>query len=1050
MIYLVSENPVGEQMEFRLWSPVEVVGNDSVLVVRPPQQAAVLAALAVDAGRQVPDATLLSRIWDDEPPAQARRTVHTYLTRIRRTLERAGALEHGVQLAHRGNGYVLEPGSATVDLHAFQRLVAEAQQPGCPAEQRMKLLTEALGWCRGEPLAGVPGAWAAQVRESLHQQRLDAVLAWAGAALRCGRPTETVGPLVDLVGEHPLVESAVAALMRALQATGRSADALDCYERARKRLAEQLGVDPGPALRAAHREVLGGGPQLPPLPAPVRTPALLPLDVAGFVGRDSTIAELDGLLAASQRSPTAVTLVAVSGTAGVGKTALAVHWAHRHRGRFPAGQLFVDLRGYGPGAPVRPADALARFLVALGVPEGDVPAGEEAAADAYRSLLAERRVLVVLDNAATAEQVRPLLPGGAGSFVLVTSRERLGGLVAREGARWLTLDVLQPEESHALIVGSLGEARLAAEPAAAQQLAEACAHLPLALRIAVAHLVIRSDETVAGYTGRLGTAGRVSALRIDDDEQLAVQLAFDRSYATLPGDARRMFRLMGLNPGTDITAPAAAALSGMPVAEAERLLDKLTAAHLVQTHRPGRFTCHDLLRLYAAARAEAEDTGEDRDAAVSRLLEWQLSTAEAAIRLLYPEKRVHTEKPRRPAVTGFIEKKLALAWLDAERANLVSSARHAARSGPQSFAWELAGELREYFWNAGHAAAWQTVVRAGLIAAEGAGNLLAETTMRLNIGAASWRQDRYGAAIEHYRTALGLARRLGRPDLEAEALSSLGAVFRQAGRLDEAIGPLREAMRIEQDQGQLRPGTVGRLASVHWELGQLREAAEMHAQALTMYRMINSVAGQAIALANLGETLLLLGETGRAADHLSQALQLYREIGNLDGEAEALCGLAFAHSYQGRTVAALEEAGAALQKARQLGRIRSVAGALNAAGQVHLRAGRPTEAVRCIGEALDLAREIKHRYPEADTLAALASARLHLGEPDRALALAEQARAIAARAGYRIVEGRAREVLAGAWAALGRHEQAESEAHRARRLHEETGYALPPMALESR
>ena len=1038
-------------MEFRLWGPVELVGNDSVLAVRPPQQAAILVALTVDAGRQVPDATLLSRIWEDEPPARARRTVHTYLTRIRRTLEQAGALEHGVQLTHRSNGYVLEPGSATVDLHAFQRLVAEARQPECPAEQRMKLLTEALGWCRGEPLAGVPGVWAAQVRESLRQQRLDAVLAWAGAALRCDRATETVGPLVDLVGEHPLVESAVAALMRALQATGRSADALDCYEQARKRLAEQLGIDPGPALRAAHREVLAVGPELPPVPAPVRAPALLPLDVASFVGRDATIAELDGLLSTSRRSPTAVTVVAVSGTAGVGKTALAVHWAHRHRGRFPAGQLVVDLRGYGPGAPVRPVDALARFLIALGMPAGEVPADQEAAADAYRSLLAERRVLVVLDNAATAEQVRPLLPSGAGSFVLVTSRERLGGLVAREGARLITLNVLQPEESRALIAGSLGEARLAAEPAAAQRLAQVCAHLPLALRIAVAHLVIRSDETIAGYTGRLGSAGRVTALRIDDDEQLAVRFAFDRSYATLPGDARRVFRLVGLNPGTDLTAPAAAALSGMPVAEAERLLDRLTAAHLVQAHRPGRFLCHDLLRLYAAGRAEAEDTGEDRDAAVSRLLEWQLSTAEAAIRLLYPEKRrIDTEKPRGAAVNGFTGKKPALAWLDAERANLVSSACHAARSGPHSFAWQLAVELREYFWNAGHAQAWQAIIQAGLIAAEVAGNLLAETTMRLNSGALSWRQDRYGAAIEQYLVALGLARRLGRCDLETDALSSLGAVFRQAGLLDQAIGPLREAMLLEQGQGRLRPGTVGRIASVHWELGQLHEATEMHARALTMYRTINSAAGQAVALANLGETLLLLGETGRAADHLSQALQLYREIGNLDGEAEALCALAVAHCYQGRTVIALETAGAALQKAQQLGRVRSVAGALNATGHVHLRAGRPAEAVRCIGEALDLAREINHRYPEADTLAALAGARLHLGEPERAIALADQARTIAARAGYRIVEGRAREVLAGALAALGRDEQAESEAHRARRLHEETGYALPPVGLRSR
>ena len=1039
-------------MEFRLWGPVELAGNDAVLVVRPPQQASVLAALAVDAGRQVAVETLLGRIWDSDPPMRARRTMHTYLTRIRRSLERAGALEHDVRLTHRGDAYLLEPGSATVDLHAFQRLVTAARQPGRPAEQRMRLLAEALGRCRGEPLAGVPGGWAAQVREHLRQQRVDAMLAWAGAAMRCGRAAETVGPLAELVGEHPLAESAVAALMRALQATGRSADALDRYAQARERLAEELGIDPGAMLRAAHQEVLAGDPPLParvPAQVPARVPAQLPLDGPGFVGRDRAIAELQGLLAKAEQGRSGVTVVAVSGTAGVGKTTLVVHWAHRHRDRFPAGQLFADLRGYGPGAPVRPITALARFLIALGVPAAEVPADQESAADMYRSLLADRRMLVVLDNAATADQVRPLLPAGAGSFVLVTSRERLGGLVAREGARPLTLEVLPPADSRALIAGSLGEARLAAEPAAAQRLAEVCAHLPLALRIAAAHLAVRPGESIADYVAQLRPAGRVTALRVDDT--FAVRVAFDRSYATLPGDARRLFRLLGLNPGFDLTVPGAAALAGVPVVEAERLLDRLAAAHLVQPHRPGRFMCHDLLRLYAAGRAEALESGEDRGAAVTRLLQWQLSTAEAAIRLLYPENwRTDPKQPADPAVAGFTSKELALAWLDVERANLVSSAQHAAESGPHQFAWRLAGELRAYFWNAGHATAWQAMNGAGLRAAEAAGDLPAQAAMRLNSGALSWRQDRHHEAIEHYRAALVLARKLGRGDLKTDALSSLGAVLRRLGQLSKAIGPLHEAMLLEQDQGRLRPGTVGRLGSVRWELGQLREAAELHAQAFTMYRTIGSVAGQAVALANLGETLMLLGEIGPAAEHLSRAIELYREIGNRDGEVEALCCRAIAHSYQDQEETALETAVAALGVARELGRVRSIAGALSAAGRVHLRAGRAAEAAGCFAEALSLVREIDLRYAEAETLTLLAGAQLQLGEPGRALALAGQARAIATRAGYRIVEGCAREVLARALAELDRHERAEAEARRARRLHDETGYALSSMVFPPR
>jgi DNA-binding SARP family transcriptional activator len=1037
-------------MEFRLWGPVEVAGDTAVLVIRPPQQAAVLAALAVDAGRQVPVDTLLSRVWDGDPPMQARRTMHTYLTRIRRSLEQAGALEHDVRLTHRGDGYLLEPGSSTVDLHAFQRLVTAARQPGRPAEQRMQLLGEALARCRGEPLAGVPGSWAAQVRESLRQQRVDAMLAWAGAALRCGRATETVGPLADLVAEHPLAESAVAALMRALQATGRSADALDRYTQARERLADELGIDPGATLRAAHQEVLAGGSP-PPVTTrmPARVPAQLPLDGPGFVGRDLVIAELEALLETSQQGRSGVTVVAVSGTAGVGKTALVVHWAHRHRDRFPAGQLFADLRGYGPGAPVRPITALNRFLIALGVSAGEVPADEEAAADMYRSLLADRRMLVVLDNAATADQVRPLLPAGAGSFVLVTSRERLGGLVAREGARPLTLEVLAPAESRALIAGSLGEARLAAEPAAAQRLAQVCAHLPLALRIAAAHLAVRPGESIADYLAQLRPAARVTALRVDDD--FAVRVAFDRSYATLPGDARRFFRLLGLNPGFDLTVPGAAALAGVPVAEAERLLDRLAATHLVRQHRPGRFMCHDLLRLYAAGRAETLDSSEDRGAAVTRFLQWQLSTAEAAIRLLYPEKRrIDPEQPPSQAVAGFTGKEPALAWLDAERANLVSSAQHAAESGPHRFAWRLADELRAYFWNAGHAPAWGAMNRAGLRAAEVAGDLPAQAAMRLNSGALSWRQDRHQEAIEHYRAALVLARRLGRGDLETDALSSLGAVLRRLGQLGEAIGPLNEAMLLEQDQGRLRPGTVGRLGVVRWELGQLREAAELHARALTMYRTIGSVAGQAVALANLGETLLLLGEIDPAAEHLSRAIELYREVGNRDGEVEAMCGRAIAYSYQDQEETALETAVAALRVARELGRVRSIAGALSAAGRVHLRAGRAPEAADCFAEALDLVRDIDLRYAEAEALTLMAGARLQLGEPGRALALADEARAIATRAGYRIIEGCAREVLASAWAEQGHHEPAEAEAGRAHQLHDETGYGLSPMVSAPR
>jgi tetratricopeptide (TPR) repeat protein len=471
---------------------------------------------------------------------------------------------------------------------------------------------------------------------------------------------------------------------------------------------------------------------------------------------------------------------------------------------------------------------------------------------------------------------------------------------------------------------------------------------------------------------------------------------------------------------------------------------------------PGRYTWHDLLRLYAAGRAEAEDPGPVRRAAVVRLLHWQLAAAEAAIRRLYPEMRRASpeEKPSGAPGPGFADHRSALEWLDAERANLVSSARYGAEHGPYPVTWQLADELRSYFWNCGHAVAWRAVTQAGLTAAEAAGDLVAQTTMRMNSGALSWRQDRYDQAIEQYQTALGLARRLARADLEAAALGNLGGVYRQAGRAGEAIEPLSRALLLDRRDGRPKPQNLGRLGSVYWELGRLREAAELHAQAYAIYETIGSRGGQAIALANLGETFHLLGQADQAVDQFGRALALYREVGNRDGEAEALCGLATTHAQAGRPALAVELAAEGLAVARDIGRIRAIAGALSALGAVHQHAGRPAEAARSYAEALDLAREIDHRYPEAEALAGLAAAQLHLDDAQRALALADQARAIAGRAGYRIIEGRARETLAAAYAALGRAALAATEARKARDLHGETGYRLspnhPPAILEPR
>jgi hypothetical protein len=402
----------------------------------------------------------------------------------------------------------------------------------------------------------------------------------------------------------------------------------------------------------------------------------LPADVTAFTGRRRQLEALDGLLE-SGADTTAVVISAIAGTAGVGKTGLAVHWAHRVRDRFPDGQLYVNLRGYAPTPPASPLEALAGVLRALGVAAEQVPVETEQAAGLYRTLLADKRMLVLLDNARDPDQVRPLLPGGPGSLVVVTSRHRLSGLVVKEGACRLTLDVLTPEEANQLLARLLGETRVHAEPAAAAELARACAHLPLALRIAAATLADRPQLSIAGYVAELGQGDRLGALAVDGDEQAAVRAAFDLSYAALAPGARRLFRLLGLVPGPEVTADAAAALTGTLPERAARLLDRLAAAHLIDQDTAGRFAFHDLLRLYAAERARHEDTGEERKAATRRLLDWYLHTVDAAARMLYPDKLrlpLPLAEAPRPA-TPFADHRGALAWCEALAARARGQAR---------------------------------------------------------------------------------------------------------------------------------------------------------------------------------------------------------------------------------------------------------------------------------------------------------------------------------------------------------------------------------------
>jgi DNA-binding SARP family transcriptional activator len=576
-------------VRFTVLGQVELHAAGRRVDLGSPKQRAVIAALLLDANRAVPVETVIDRVWD-EAPEHVRGVVHTYITRLRRVLAQAGGDGTPV-LSYGAGSYRLEVAPDRVDLHRFRSLVDRGRRGDLADRPRAALLREALDLWRGPPLAGLRSEWAERVREDLKRQRVRVLLELAALELRLGRGPELVDELRATLVDNPLVEPLAAAVMRTLYQAGRAAEALQCYAEFRQRLREQLGTDPGAELRLAHEAILRDEVDQPSAVAVARpsppVPAQLPAPVGGFTGRETELAQLDAMLPDNGTHLTTVVISAVWGTAGVGKTALALHWAHRVRDRFPDGQLYVNLCGFDPGdCQVEPVEVLRAFLEAFGVPQQRIPASLDAQAALYRSILADRRMLVVLDNARDAEQVRPLLPGAAGCLGLITSRNRLTSLVATEGAHPLALDLLTREESRELLIRRVGAVRAAAEPAAVEEIITACACLPLALAVVAARAATQPDLSLGVLARELrGPATELDALSAGD-AVTDVRTVFSWSYAALTPPAARLFRLLGLHAGPDISAPAAASLAGLPVARARPLLDELCRAHLLTRTRP--------------------------------------------------------------------------------------------------------------------------------------------------------------------------------------------------------------------------------------------------------------------------------------------------------------------------------------------------------------------------------------------------------------------------------------------------------------------------------
>ena len=597
-------------MEFGLLGTVRALSWGVPIDVGPRKQRLVLAVLLLAVNRFVATTSLIRACWFDDPPPTANRVVHAHVSRLRSALSAAGGAEDGISLAGHGAGYVFTCDPVRVDVHRFRKLVGQARASTAD-EEKAALLVEALDLWRGAPLDDVA---TDETRDrlcgGLVESRLAAMQDRWDAQLRLGRHLAILDELVANAAEHPRQQRITGQLMLALYRAGRATDALEVYRTHRQRMAVEFDVDPGTELRRLEVAILRADPALdPPDPAAppdrpsaaVPIPAQLPPDVPGFVGRGAQLAELDA----------AGGTVVISGTAGVGKTALAVHWAHRARERFPDGQLYVNLRGFDPaGRAMSPAEAIRGLLDTLGVPPDRIPAGLEAQTAHYRSLLTGKRILVLLDNAHDADEIRPLLPATPTAMTVVTSRNQLNSLLAVEGAHPLTLDVLSPVGAYDLLARRIGAQRTAAEPEAVQAIIAACARLPLALSIAAAR-ARQSGFALAALAAELGPAGRPLDVLDAGDPTSDLRAVFSWSVDAVTPPAARLFRLLGrhLDPdiGPDIGAAAAASLAGHPVPVTRRLLTELSRASLLVEHAPGRYTCHDLLRVYAVDLTAASE-----------------------------------------------------------------------------------------------------------------------------------------------------------------------------------------------------------------------------------------------------------------------------------------------------------------------------------------------------------------------------------------------------------------------------------------------------------
>ncbi|MGC8920316.1 tetratricopeptide repeat protein [Streptomyces jietaisiensis] len=908
-------------LRFGVLGPVRAWRGDEPLPTGSPQQRAQLAALLLREGRTATASELIDALWGEEPPSRALATVRTYASRLRKAL--------GAEVLHsESGGYALRLSEGDeLDLLRAQELVADAEKARSSGDlgRARALLDEALALWDGESLAHVPGPYAETQRTRLEEWRLQHLESRLDMDLEQGRHGEAVSELTALTATHPLRERLRELLMLALYRSGRQAEALAVYADTRRLLTEELGVEPRPGLRELQQRILRADPALAeppaaepePAAAPVR-PAQLPATVPDFTGRSAFVTELGEVLASADASGRVMAVSALAGIGGVGKTTLAVHVAHQARGAFPDGQLYVDLQGAGPRA-AEPETVLGSFLRALGTADSAIPDSLDERAALYRSLLDGRRVLVLLDNARDAAQIRPLLPGTEGCAALITSRIRMVDLA---GAHLVDLDVMSPEEALELFTRIIGVERAAGEREAALDVVAACGFLPLAIRIAASRLAARRTWTVSVLAAKLADERRrLDELRAGD---LAVKATFELGYGALEPAQARAFRLLGLADGPDISLAAAAAVLDLPVDGTEDLLESLVDMSLLESAAPGRYRYHDLVRLYARACAERDEREPgERAAALSRLLDFYLATVAGVYAIERPGDRLmdHLERASYPGLS-FSDRHAAQDWLYAEAVCLLACVRQSARPGTLRRAvdvlWaavdlaesgansreykavaallrDVAREIQDARTQARALTALAFVhhisgsrfdvaveeARRATELAEAAGDPLTACWSSNISGVVALYQNRHDEGEAHFTRAIENFRALGDRPGEASALCNLSRIHLATGRTAGAVTLARRGTAMYDDMGHALKGANGRyaLGLALTASGKLTEATDCLQQALLVFRDSRQRLWEGMTLFRLAELDLTARRPAQAASNAEMALTLLRGIG---------------------------------------------------------------------------------------------------------------------------------------------------------------------------